>query len=50
VRQTLVHADAEETVTAIALKWGFSHIGRFSIAYRERFGESPSQTVLRRRR
>jgi AraC family ethanolamine operon transcriptional activator len=33
------------SVTDIALKWGFSHLGRFSIAYRELFGESPSRTV-----
>jgi AraC family ethanolamine operon transcriptional activator len=44
-----VRADAEENVTAIALKWGFNHIGRFSLTYRARFGESPSRTLLRRR-
>jgi AraC-like DNA-binding protein len=49
VRKALVRADAEENVTAIALKWGFSHMGRFSLAYRARFGESPSRTRLRRR-
>ena len=49
VHQSLVRADPEESVTAIALKWGFSHIGRFSLAYRARFGESPSRTLLRRR-
>ena len=32
------------SVTDIALKWGFSHLGRFSIAYRELFGERPSRT------
>lgn len=33
------------TVTDVACRWGFFHAGRFSIAYRERFGESPSQTL-----
>jgi len=33
------------SVTDIALKWGFSHLGRFSIAYRELFGERPSETL-----
>lgn len=49
VREALVRADAEENVTTISLKWGFSHMGRFSLAYRARFGESPSRTLLRRR-
>ena len=33
------------TVTDVALRWGFRHLGRFSIAYRDRFGESPSETL-----
>ena len=49
VREALVRADAEENATTISLKWGFSHMGRFSLAYRARFGESPSRTLLRRR-
>lgn len=32
-------------VTAVAHHWGFTHLGRFSTAYRERFGERPSQTA-----
>lgn len=32
-------------VTDIAMKNGFTHLGRFSIAYRVRFGESPSETL-----
>lgn len=32
-------------VTRIALKWGFSHFGQFSAAYRRRFGELPSETL-----
>ena len=48
VRKALARGDDEENVTAIALKWGFSHMGRFSLAYRARFGESPSRTLMRR--
>lgn len=33
------------TVTEIALRWGFSHISRFSAAYRNRYGQLPSETL-----
>ncbi|MEE9416358.1 MAG: AraC family transcriptional regulator [Acidimicrobiales bacterium] len=33
------------TVTDIATRWGFTHLGRFAVVYRSRFGESPSQTL-----
>lgn len=32
------------SVAAVALRWGFAHLGRFSAEYRARFGESPSDT------
>lgn len=35
----------EESVTAIALRNGFTHLGRFSVAYHVRFGEPPSETL-----
>ncbi|MFN4064417.1 helix-turn-helix domain-containing protein [Azoarcus communis] len=35
-------------VADVALDCGFGHIGRFSIAYREAFGEAPSDTLQRR--
>lgn len=36
------------TVTAIAHRWGFTHMGRFAATYQERYGEAPSQTLQRR--
>lgn len=36
---------SETTVTAIAYKWGFTHLGHFTTDYKRRFGESPSQTL-----
>lgn len=38
------------TVTSTALDCGFAHLGRFAETYRQRYGESPSQTLLRARR
>jgi len=35
------------TVSAEALKWGFWHFGDFSKAYKDCFGESPSDTLRR---
>lgn len=35
-------------IASIAMRWGFGHLGRFSIEYKQRFGESPSQTLRRR--
>jgi AraC-like DNA-binding protein len=45
----LVHADADATVTDVALRWGLTHTGRFAADYRRRFGRSPSETLSRRR-
>jgi len=43
----LAAADStEESVTAIALRNGFTHLGRFSVAYHMRFGEPPSETLV----
>ncbi|MGY4101482.1 AraC family transcriptional regulator [Nocardia sp. R16R-3T] len=48
-REALLNADpgSGASVTDIALTWGFMHLGRFSVEYRRRFGESPSQTLRR---
>ncbi len=49
-RQALLAADPHgpDSVTSVALGLGFSELGRFSVRYRTFFGESPSQTLLRR--
>ncbi|OPG03261.1 hypothetical protein B1R27_29445 [Streptomyces sp. GKU 895] len=33
------------TVSDVAHRWGFVHLGRFASRYRERFGETPSRTL-----
>lgn len=44
----LVRADPDRTtVAAIAREWGFSNSGRFAVAYRARYQESPSDTLRR---
>jgi len=40
-------APGSSNVTHTALHWGFSHLGQFSAAYRQRFGELPSSTQTR---
>jgi len=48
-RDALIRADKDESVTQIAMSWGFGHLGRFAIDYRKRFGETPSRTHRRGR-
>jgi AraC-like DNA-binding protein len=49
VRQALLAAPrGSTTVSTEALNWGFWHFGEFSRAYRECFGELPSETLRRR--
>ena len=46
VRRDLVSADPETTtVTEMASRWHFWHFGRFSVEYKNLFGESPSITL-----
>jgi AraC-like DNA-binding protein len=47
-RRALAKADpSKTTVTTVANDHGFGELGRFSVTYREIFGESPSATLLR---
>ncbi|WP_301150389.1 helix-turn-helix transcriptional regulator [Mycobacterium simiae] len=44
--QDLVSADrAQATVTTIAARWGFAHVGRFAAYYRQAYGQSPHTTL-----
>ncbi len=47
IRDDLADASptAGVTVADIAARWGVAHLGRFSAAYRRRFGELPSETL-----
>ena len=48
VREILERADAQNSVTEIAMSLGFNHMGRFAVEYRRRFGERPSDTLRKR--
>jgi len=45
VHKDLSLGEVDSSVKAVALKWGFTHMGRFSAQYRKRFGELPSHTL-----
>ncbi|MBR0830725.1 AraC family transcriptional regulator [Bradyrhizobium manausense] len=48
VRRTLLRSDpSKASVTQIVTDHGFWELGRFSVAYRTLFGESPSRTLRR---
>jgi AraC family ethanolamine operon transcriptional activator len=48
VREALLEGtQGSTTVTVEALKWGFWHFGEFSHAYKDCFGELPSDTLRR---
>jgi AraC-like DNA-binding protein len=49
VRDALLCAEPGASITEIAMKSGFTHLGRFSVAYRHHFGETPSETLRCRR-
>lgn len=49
VHEALLRAGPDESVTTIAVQWGFCHLGRFSVEYRKRYGERPSATLRRGR-
>ena len=45
VHADLLQATPDDTITKIAMQWGFFHLGRFSNYYFKRFGELPSDTI-----
>jgi AraC-like DNA-binding protein len=47
VRAQLLSGGAGESVTRVALDWGFANLGVFAARYRARFGESPRETLRR---
>lgn len=48
VREELLRSSPQATtVTTIAGRWGFSHLGHFTVDYKRCFGESPSVTLHR---
>lgn len=47
VRQQLLQAGQDKSVTTIASQWGFCQLGRFAAQYKATFGESPSETLRR---
>ena len=49
VRDELLRSGEETQVTTVALRHGFSHLGRFSAFYQSTFGEVPSATLRRSR-
>jgi AraC-like DNA-binding protein len=46
-RRQLLKADPQASVTQIAGKCGFTHLGRFAGWYGKQYGESPSKTLQR---
>jgi len=47
VHDDLIATSGPTTVGAVSTRWGFTHLGRFASAYRNRFGEAPSETLRR---
>lgn len=45
----LASGSACETVTAAAMRVGFSHLGHFTADYKRKFGETPSETLRKAR-
>jgi AraC-like DNA-binding protein len=45
VREDLLRGADGFTVADVAMRWGFTHTGRFAAAYRHKYGESPSETL-----
>jgi AraC-like DNA-binding protein/tetratricopeptide (TPR) repeat protein len=44
-RQELLAAPRNASITQVAARYGFSHLGRFATWYRQHYGETPSATL-----
>lgn len=49
IHAALKESTSDDSVSDIAIRWGCLHLGRFATAYRERFGQSPHETLKRAR-
>ena len=47
--RTLSRPAKDTSVTAVAVRYGFTHFGRFAAIYRRQFGEPPSVTLTKAR-
>jgi AraC-like DNA-binding protein len=46
VHEELVRSDRwQVSISEVAFRWGFTHLGRFAGAYRQQYGVSPSRTL-----
>ncbi|PAJ78501.1 hypothetical protein CJO71_23545 [Burkholderia ubonensis] len=48
VRMALQNPDETASITEIATRWGFAHLGQFATDYRKAFNERPSDTRAKR--
>lgn len=46
-RRDLLEAGPNDSVSGVAVRWGFLHFGWFSVDYHHLFGERPSDTLAR---
>ena len=49
LNEALRTGEKRGTISDLAMSWGFTHMGRFSVEYRRHFGETPSETLKRKR-
>lgn len=47
VRKEIIETSGQESISKIAMNWGFNHLGRFSSDYKKLFTETPSETQSR---